>query len=70
MDWRQRLADYHRAKNDLERAQYIVAVAQLCAADLAERRVARAAQSLREATFHLTDGRPLYEVLWSAPDDL
>ncbi|HEX5263789.1 MAG TPA: hypothetical protein VFW13_09690 [Phenylobacterium sp.] len=38
--------------------------------ELARRRAARRSRSLACATFRLTNGRPLDEVLWSLPDDL
>jgi hypothetical protein len=38
--------------------------------DLARQRTVRNVRRLNEATFRLTRGRPLDEVLWSLPDEI
>lgn len=38
--------------------------------EFASRRALRASRRLSSATFALTGGRPLLEVIWSLPDDL
>jgi hypothetical protein len=67
----ERLLTNARARVDAARATGDQAIgARVLGADLAHRRAARDARRLRLATFDLTHGRPLDEVLWSAPDDI
>ncbi len=40
------------------------------AVTLAQKRLARATATLERATFRLTGGTPLHEVLWSLPDGI
>jgi hypothetical protein len=87
MDWRQRLADYDRAKAEYDRAERLLAEsltryeaarrgqdqqlhALVMGVALARRRAVRESQHLEAATFRLTHGRPLDEVLWSLPDEI
>jgi hypothetical protein len=87
MDWRQRLADYHRAKAEFARAGRLLANTlvrhdparragdqptdpMILGVALARWRALRASRRLMQATFKLTYGRPLDEVLWSLPDDI
>ena len=85
MDWRSRLADYdaavarHRCALDLAQALRARRAANRNPAEqaalsagvaLAEGHVRRARERLAAATLALTRGRPVQEVLWSAPDDI
>jgi hypothetical protein len=80
MDLQRKLADYGAARRDLDRAEQRVAELAVLLASashaayaagflLAERRRALAAHRLARAAV-LADGRPLYQALWSLPDDL
>ncbi len=87
MDWRQRLADYGRAKAEYDRAERLLAESLarydtarrgrdrpldplVMGVGLARRRAVRESRRLDEATYRLTHGRPLDEVLWSLPDEI
>jgi hypothetical protein len=72
--WRRSLDDHSRAIDHLQRAERILEEALLTPGkpgiEIATRRVAKAEKRMARATFILTAGRPLHEVMWSLPDEL
>ena len=77
MEWQARLAEFNSASADHRRAEALLRVAKRnrrqsgcdSGLDLARHRATVTSRRLERATFRLTLGRPVWEVIWSLPDD-